>query len=359
MAGTLSKYTGGQVYYYPGFQGDIHGEKLSYDLARDLTRETAWESVMRIRCGKGVRFTTYHGHFMLRSTDLLALPAVDCDKAFAMQLSLEDQLLTTQIVYFQVALLYTSSCGERRIRVHTAAAPVVTDLAEMYRQADTGAITTLLSRLAIEKSLSHKLDDARHSVQLRIVKVLKEYRNLYATQHRLGGRMIYPESLKFLVLYGLALCKSKALRGGHADVQLDERCATGFTMMTMSVKRLLKLLYPNLIRIDDYLLKAPVDADDFEKVLEKLPLFAESLDSRGLYIYDDGLRLVLWFGRNLSPNVATNILGVDLAGFADLSRALERHLKGIIISFEVVSSAMFSNVQIQPLRDSSSLDFRF
>lgn len=57
-------------------------------------------------CFAGVRFTNYHGHFMLRSTDLLALPAVDSDKAFAMQLSLEDTLLTTQTVYFQVALLY-------------------------------------------------------------------------------------------------------------------------------------------------------------------------------------------------------------------------------------------------------------
>lgn len=46
---------------------------------------------------------------MLRSTDLLALPAVDCDKAFAMQLSLEETLLTIQTVYFQVALLYPSA----------------------------------------------------------------------------------------------------------------------------------------------------------------------------------------------------------------------------------------------------------
>lgn len=43
---------------------------------------------------------------MLRSTDLMALPAVDCDKAYAMQLTLEETLLTTQTVYFQVALLY-------------------------------------------------------------------------------------------------------------------------------------------------------------------------------------------------------------------------------------------------------------
>ncbi|GAV86840.1 Gelsolin domain-containing protein/zf-Sec23_Sec24 domain-containing protein/Sec23_trunk domain-containing protein/Sec23_helical domain-containing protein/Sec23_BS domain-containing protein [Cephalotus follicularis] len=317
--GTLAKYTGGQVCYYPNFQSAIHGEKLKHELARDLTRETAWESVMRVRCGKGIRFSSYHGNFMLRSTDLLALPAVDCDKAFAMQLSLEETLLTNQTVFFQVALLYTASCGERRIRVHTAAAPVVADLGEMYRQADTGAIVSLFSRLAIEKTLSSKLEDARNALQLRMVKALKEYRNLYAVQHRLGARMIYPESLKFLVLYGLALCKSIPLRGGYADSQLDERCAAGYTMMSLPVKKLLNLLYPSLIRVDEYLLKPSSQVDEFKEI-KRLPLAAESLDSRGLYIYDDGFRLVIWFGRMLSPDIAINLLGSEFA--AELSRVI-------------------------------------
>ncbi|XP_058209270.1 protein transport protein SEC24 A-like isoform X2 [Rhododendron vialii] len=314
--GTLAKYTGGQVYYYPSFQSSIHQEKLRHELARDLTRETAWESVLRIRCGKGVKFTSYHGNFMLRSTDLLALPAVDCDKAYAMQLGLEEALLTAQTVYFQVALLYTSSSGERRIRVHTAAAPIVTDLGEMYRRADTGAIISLLSRLAIEKTLSYKLEEARNSVQQRIVKALREYRNLYAVQHRLGGRMIYPESLKLLPLYGLALCKSIPLRGGYADAQLDERCAAGYTMMSLPVKNLLKLLYPSLVRVDEYLLKASSQADELDT--SRLPVTAQSLDSRGLYIYDDGLHFVIWFGKMLPPDVAMNLLGEDFA--TDLSK---------------------------------------
>ncbi|XVF70817.1 hypothetical protein PTKIN_Ptkin11bG0192200 [Pterospermum kingtungense] len=316
--GTLVKYTGGQVYYYPGFQSGIHGEKLRHELARDLRRETAWEAVMRVRCGKGIRFTSYHGNFMLRSTDLLALSAVDCDKAYAMQLLLEETLLTTPTVYFQVALLYTASCGERRIRVHTAAAPVVTDLGDMYRQADTGAIVSLFCRIAIEKTLTNKLEDARHFVQLRIVKALKEYRNLYAVQHRLGARMIYPESLKFLCLYGLVLSKSVPLKGGYADALLDERCAAGFTMMALPVKKLLKLLYPSLIRVDEHLLKPSAQADDFKNIIKRLPLAAESLDSRGLYIYDDGFRFVIWFGRMISPDIARNLLGADFA--AELSK---------------------------------------
>ncbi|MBA0742576.1 hypothetical protein Gogos_015618, partial [Gossypium gossypioides] len=318
--GTLAKYTGGQVYYYPNFQSSIHGEKLRHELVRDLTRETAWEAVMRIRCGKGIRCTSYHGNFMLRSTDLLALPTVDCDKAYAVQLSLEETLLTTQTVYLQAVLLYTASCGERRIRVHTAAAPVVTDLGEMYRQADTGAIFSLFCRLAIEKTLTNKLEDARNSLQLRIVKALREYRNLYAVQHRLGSRMIYPDSLKFLCSYGLALSKSVPLKGGYADAQLDERCGAGFTMMALPVKRLLKLLYPSLIRIDEYLLKPSAQTDGFKNIMKRLPLVAESLDSRGLYLYDDGFRFVLWFGRMLSPDVAKNLLGADFT--AELSKVI-------------------------------------
>lgn len=337
--GTLAKYTGGQVYYYPSFHSAIHNEKLRHELSRDLTRETAWEAVMRIRCGKGVRFTSYHGNFMLRSTDLIALPATDCDKAYAMQFALEETLLTNQIVYFQVALLYTASSGERRIRVHTAAAPVVADLGEMYRQADTGAIVSLLGRLAVEKTLSYKLEEARNSVQLRIVKALKEYRNLYAVQHRVGSRMIYPESLKFLPLYGLALCKSIALRGGYGDAQLDERCAAGYTMMALPVKKLLKLLYPKLTRIDEHLLKTSIQADDFKNICKRLPLSAESLDSRGLYVYDDGFRFVIWFGRMLSPDIAMNLLGEDFA--TDFSRVIlnerdsevSRKLMGIVKKF--------------------------
>ncbi|WOL13216.1 protein transport protein Sec24-like [Canna indica] len=317
--GSLAKYTGGQVYLYPSFHAAIHREKLSYELARNLTRETAWEAVMRIRCGKGVRFTTYHGHFMLRSTDLLALPAVDCDKAFAMQLSLEESLMTSQIVYFQVALLYTSSSGERRIRVHTAAAPVVADLGEMYRQADTGAIVSLLGRLATENSLSQKLEDARQSMQLKLVKSLKEYRNLHVVQHRLGGRLIFPESLKFLPLYVLSLCKSVALRGGYADASLDERCAAGYNIMILPISRMLKLLYPCLFRIDEKLLKDP---EEFQEPFNQLPLTTHSLDPKGIYILDDGFNFIMWLGRMLSSDLVNNLLGVELTSFPDLSRVV-------------------------------------
>lgn len=44
----------------------------------------------------------------MRSSSLISLPAVDCDKAITAQLCLEAPLLTSQAIYFQVSLLYPS-----------------------------------------------------------------------------------------------------------------------------------------------------------------------------------------------------------------------------------------------------------
>lgn len=58
--------------------------------------------------------------------------------------------------------------------------------------------------------------------------------------------------------------------------------------------------------------------DEYKSIMKRLPLVAESLDSRGLYLFDDGLRFVLWFGRMLSPDIAMNLLGPEFA--AELSK---------------------------------------
>jgi protein transport protein SEC24 len=135
------------------------------------------------------------------------------------------------------------------------ATPVVSDLGEMYRAADVGAIASIMSRLGVDKSMQSKLEDARQTTQQRLHRSLREYRNMFAVQHRTSNRLLFPESLRLLPLYTLAICKSLALRGGYGDTTPDERSAMGFEIMTMSISRLLKLLYPAFFRIDEFLLQ--------------------------------------------------------------------------------------------------------
>jgi hypothetical protein len=46
--------------------------------------------------------------------------------------------------------------------------PVVTELSEMYRAADTAAQVTMLAKLAVEKCLTSKLDDTRMALQVGV-----------------------------------------------------------------------------------------------------------------------------------------------------------------------------------------------
>jgi protein transport protein SEC24 len=98
----MPKYTCGQVYYYPGFSAQRDATKLQAELGHNLTRLTGWEAVMRIRCSKGLKISSFHGHFFIRSSDLLALPTIDPDKCFAVQISHEEAVVTGSVGYVQV-----------------------------------------------------------------------------------------------------------------------------------------------------------------------------------------------------------------------------------------------------------------
>lgn len=108
---------------------------------------------------------------------------------------------------------------------------------------------------AVEKTMQAKLEESRQATIQRLVRSLREYRNLFSAQNRTSNRLIYPESLKLLPLYTLGIIKNLALRGGFGDCTPDERSAMGYEIMTMSIPRLLKLLYPTLLRLDEYLIQ--------------------------------------------------------------------------------------------------------
>lgn len=312
--GALAKYTGGQVYYYPGFSADKDGNKLSAEIERNLTRETSWEAVMRIRCSKGLRIASFLGHFFVRSTDLLALPACDADKSFTVEIQHEETVLGGQTAYIQAALLYTSSHGERRIRVHTAAFPVVTDLLDLYKASDAGATAALLAKTSVERSLSAKLDDVRGQLQQRLAAALREYRTLHSRGVPGGGpapgSLVLPERLKSLPLLVLGLLKTAALRGTGRDVNSDERAAVSAQIMTGPVGDIVKLCYPACYRVDDRSGDwGQPQANGAVHLPTTAPAGLEYFDPCGVYLIDNSRIMVLWLGTNTPPQLYQEIFG--------------------------------------------------
>ena len=53
---------------------------------------------------------SFHGNFFVRSTDLLAMPAVPQDQSYVIEVQIEDAI-TRPFVVFQCAVLHTTCYG--------------------------------------------------------------------------------------------------------------------------------------------------------------------------------------------------------------------------------------------------------
>jgi hypothetical protein len=83
----------------------------------------------------------------VRSTDLLAMANVNPDSALGVQIQYEEDLTNQSVACFQAALLYTSSRGDRRIRVHTLCIPICKDIQQVFGSFDLKASVSLLSKM--------------------------------------------------------------------------------------------------------------------------------------------------------------------------------------------------------------------
>uniref|UniRef100_A0A7N6BZJ0 SEC24 homolog B, COPII coat complex component n=1 Tax=Anabas testudineus TaxID=64144 RepID=A0A7N6BZJ0_ANATE len=303
-------YSAGSIFYYPSFHY-IHNlsqlEKFQKDLERYLTRKIGFEAVMRIRCTKGLSIHTFHGNFFVRSTDLLSLANVNPDSAFAVQMSIDDSLADSSLACFQAALLYTSSKGKRRIRVHTLCLPVVSQLSDVYAGADVQAITCLLANMAIDRSISSNLSDARDALVNAVVDLVTAYKSNMSNLQQSG--LVLPAAMRLFPLYILALLKQKALRTG-TSTRLDERVFAMCEFKTQPLQQLMRMVHPDLYRLDSMSDQGALHLND--TVVPQphlLHLSAEKLSRDGAFLLDCGNVFYLWIGKCCSEMFIQDVLG--------------------------------------------------
>lgn len=332
--GELAKVTAGTLRSYVMFNRERDGPRFEHDLRRTLIQTTAFESVMRIRCTKGMRITNFYGNFYIRGTDLMALPNCNTDSVFGFDLAHDEQNLINTHVTIQAALLYTSSEGERRIRVMTQALPVSALMSEVIASIDTDACVALLSKQAIEVTLKSGLDNARMRLQQVCVEMVRAARG--GDKRTVSGYSVppppgqqgggesdepIPENLSLLPLYVLALMKNVAFRGG-TDIHPDERVQAFHLLQGMGVNEAKNYIYPRLFALHEMGEDAGFPSEDEyadpDRVVGRnrilLPpasnLSIDSLSSEGVYLLDNGVEMFLWVGRNADLNILGSLFGM-------------------------------------------------
>ena len=152
--------------------------------------------------------SSFHGNFFVRSTDLLAMPAVPQDQGYVIEVQIEETV-TSPFVVFQTAVLHTTCYGERRIRVVTSAVPTTTSLSEVFASADQVALATYFANKAVEKSLTHKLEDSRDALYSKMVDILTAYKSsMTAAGSGASAQLALCENMKMLPVLILGLVKN-------------------------------------------------------------------------------------------------------------------------------------------------------
>lgn len=334
----LSRYTAGQCYYYPGFNATRDGKKFETDLLHNLTRSTAFESVMRVRATRGMRFSNFYGNYFVRGTDLLALPNCSSDSSFSLDMSYDEAQLQAQAVSIQSALLYTSSNGERRIRVHTMVLPVTSSVTEMVESLDIDCAMNILSKQAVGIAAKAGMDIARQRVHQNTVEMLRASKTMgggaqqgagYQQPMAVNPNTPVPNSLLLLPLYSMSLQKSLVLRGG-ADVRIDERAFFQLLLQNMDIEESKVFIYPRMFSIHDMDTESGLPCDNADEDVPtagpasvRLPsilnLSYERLVSEGMFLLENGCDMFLWIGRAVNPAIPQTLFNCQSLEGVDTS----------------------------------------
>lgn len=312
----ISKFSSGQVFYYPDFhhRKETSRQKFEQDLKRYLTRKIGFEAVMRVRCTEGLSLHTFHGNFFVRSTDLLSLPNVNPDHGYAMNIAIDENLKDGSAVCFQAALLYTSSKGERRIRVHTLCLPVSKQPAQIYAKLDIQAMAGVLAKMAVDRAASATLGDAREALLNIVLDCTRMYRSHFASSMQ-ASQFALPSSLRLLPLFMLSLLKHPAF-SLNSKISYDVRTHAMNLIKTLPLDYLMAYIHPRMYAVHLLTEKDVVEDEEGKESVTApiLQLSAEKMTRYGMFLMDYGVGMQIWVSKDAPQELIQKILGVKHFG---------------------------------------------
>ncbi|KAK6205412.1 protein transport protein SEC24 [Scheffersomyces amazonensis] len=323
----LPRYTAGQTHFYPAWTSAKYEDvtKLSKEVSDHLSQDIAMEAVLKVRGSIGFSMNSFYGNFFNRSSDLCSFPTFPRDQSYCIEISM-DETITKPVVFFQAAILHSTSFGERRVRLFNLAIPISSKLNDIYASADQLAITNFYTHKAIEKALASSLPDARNYLSTKVVELLNVYKKELVAGNVSGASPLQlSTNLRMLPLLLFSLTKHLGFRAER--VPSDHRASALNDLGTMPINQLVKSIYPTVYALHDMpdqcglperLIEFNEETGEEEEVVSTNILLPEpinatksSWENYGLYLVDNSSELFLWISGNVVPGLIQDLFGTD------------------------------------------------
>ncbi|CAF0921718.1 unnamed protein product [Didymodactylos carnosus] len=278
------------------------GERLLDELKRNFQRTTVFDALMRVRTSTGIRPIDFLGNFYMTNATEMVFGSIDSDKSVCVELKHDDKLPTEANTYVQVALLYTSISGQRRLRILTLGLTVTATYTSLYPACDLDAIMNYTTKVAIRSVTMSTAKSIRDNIITQAANMLACYRKNCA-QSTTAGQLILPETLKLLPVYVTSLIKCDALIGSQT-VTTDDRSWLMHRIMFMDVKSTFGYLYPRIFALHD---------TEDDTIPPMIRCSYDRFSETGAYVLENGLVMYIWLGSRINPTFIQCVFGVQTA----------------------------------------------
>ncbi|KAI9025020.1 hypothetical protein CLU79DRAFT_699971, partial [Phycomyces nitens] len=309
----LSRFTGGQTHYFPGFtsKNGAEANKLRQEIRCILKQDIGLEGVMRTRCSSGIICKSFHGNFTPLASDVMLLPNVPQGQSFHFELSIEAEICTPAS-FFQTALIYTTSSGERRIRVMTLYLPVTKSLSELYAHADQVAIAKSLCVQSIEKAVTQKRRDGTTYLIKEVIGICKSYsKEMTSAKPNTNNNIQISRSLSLLPLLIFGILKSETFNDVNA-IPLNICTQTTLLLRSLPLQEWTRIVHPNLYSLHNLPSFAGTkDTLETPAMPPPMNLSLGNFESHGCYLLENGQRIMIWIGKSVVPQLCKDLLNVS------------------------------------------------
>ncbi|KAJ6246006.1 sec24-related protein [Anaeramoeba flamelloides] len=311
--GSLARYTGGEMFFYRDFdQRNGAGRAFEKDFAYALKRYTTWESVMRSRVSKEYKITKFYGNHMISSNQLIRSPTISPDDSFLLKVYMKGPNITGRPFVTQLAVVYTTSNQQRRVRVITSAIPTSESLVNILASLNTEILYNYQVRKSIDLGLSEPLTKVREEVIYDCINILKRFFSLEEGKSYLsqsiengGETLILPNSLSLLPLFTLSLIKNFMFTD-TPKIDLDERAYNFLQYRSRSYHETTSLLCPHFYRIDQ--LNTNSNQPQFPN---RLSLTLQNLTTDGIFLLANGIEIYIYIGEQANEQLLNQLFGIE------------------------------------------------
>lgn len=353
--GIVCQLSGGCEHFYAGFVPQRDGRRFIADFCKSCEGDIGTQAHLKVRSSTGLQIASYYGNFYHDGwEDEPIFGSINSHSTIGILFKYDGKLDHKLDAHFQSALLYTSSDGQRRVRVTNLIASVTDQFKPVVNFVDIDATIGIMARDSISRMNESSREEIRDRISNRLVDVFASYRK-HVDSSLPANQLLMPMSLRGLMALSLALQKSIPLR--YPQLVSDRRVHAGRLMNSFSATELNLFLYPRIIGLHNL---QPADCKYSENGLFSMPVnvpaCTPNLDVGGVYIVYNGESILLSVDKQVSPLLLKDLFGeyvVNLESLdpymnelPELDTEVSRQARALVKYFTNKSGISFLGLQL-------------